>query len=812
MLSTGFARSSSVVGTPVLSTFSRTPDGSPRRERLEARPSLADASELASWIDARIAFSDEWIASVERSAAVPVGEAWPVADLESSLRDARELWDEAIEQEPVDTRTVASEIAGAAVDIGAELDGLEVRLGEVRSLPRWESLRARVDDDSHSLERDAARWIGIVEQVHAEVLQSPRDLIAYWQLNPLRVEGVQGSEGLERVAEAIQERYSRAWLDFADESGLGDEALKRLPESDTVRHALRGVDEVVTASAELIRVQLAEGRSYGGYDPDEMERVLGHWLSDRFAETIEGFEGWEEKARAKQDGAFIVDLNRLQSELADSLDALSGDLDQLAVTAELIGRGYATGDGDGSASVADRGALSSLVARVRGGEGPGVVEIESLNEAVSAVDGLVAVFGVESPDRLVGLFEAESGAVGRAGIAVEALRRLDRLRADGGWAPSVEDMLEDRAGLEAGLVALRGNLPESDFEVKAERLREIIRDWWRSGVGSASDRAAFVRGTTGVASWFDGVGEGWRGLLGEHLLEGRARYNMRVDGLRRGIAETAADAISRSRVAEKSEIPSIDAALIEDARAALDEIEAAAREDLGEAERGAALGWVREFRQELRRAAGGQRGWNEREVGPASVDPERWTADLKRDAVPPVVTYTFRANPQAEPVVVEFVLIENLREQEKVFLATDETSIALFEAMLRTAADSVAETLDSTMYEVIEKVGRKVIYEGNVVPGPSSRDLFKRGGREPFRVRPREHWLDSEDGEYGPPVAKNSAPAYPAELLAKGSGAGPKDIDATQGEPAESHPVNWVNPGSLRLDLALSGGMQAADG
>ena len=137
-----------------------------------------------------------------------------------------------------------------------------------------------------------------------------------------------------------------------------------------------------------------------------------------------------------------------------------------------------------------------------------------------------------------------------------------------------------------------------------------------------------------------------------------------------------------------------------------------------------------------------------------------------------------------------------------MFLATDEVSIAFLGAMLRTVGDEMASMLEDKMYVVLEKTARKTTYEANVVPGPSTRNVSMRsGGKGRFQVRNRERWLDSDEGVYGPPVNKSSAPAYPPALLAKGSDKGPKDIDESLGEPTMQHPVNWINA-QVALDLA----------
>ncbi len=764
------------------------------RDRIAERPAASDGDELAVWIDARIALSEEWLESVASATPVAADSDWPAADFASELAATRDLWREAMRDARQDTLEAEAEIAGGVGVIAPALDAVEERLREVRRQPRWRSLRDEVDSESRGLERDFASLATMIERIHAQVLQPPRDLIAFWRENPIRVEGFDGAEELALAGGAIVERYAVEWERWAAGEGLDDEALKRAPQTDRLRTALRGVDEVVRAAAEDVLGVLGEARAYGRFDGDAVEGAVGRWLAGRFAEAVLSFEGWSDKSRLGDDGVFATRLGSLADEAGSTLDALAADLGTLSESSGLVARGYGVGDRVDGFAVGDRVELASLADRLRSPDVPSVADIDEIDQAVLAVEGLVEISRVDDPSLLMDAFVAECGSAGRAGIGVQAIRRLDSIGRDAGaWPSSIDVMLRDRDGLADGISALRGTVPAGDFEKIGEALRGIVRAWWLRGVAEADDRGDFARGVSGASSWFDGVGDGWVGVLGSELLTGRARYNAALVGLRAEIDELGRKAMVQASSSDSSAIPGIDARLLSDVRAKLGEINRLAQQTLDDGERARALMWVRGFERELNDAQGGRRGWDEAGVGPVGAGLANWSATLDENVEPPRVVYSYSPPQASDAVSIEFRLVSDLPSGGQVFLGADEVSVAVFGAMLRGTAEKLEDRLAGSMYEDVD--GR---LEGNMVEGPSTRELFaRRGGRSRFRVRSRELWLDSEDGRYGPPERKASFPSYPDGLR----GADPKSIAPSQGEPDEAHPVNYVNS-AVAFDLA----------
>lgn len=770
------------------------------RARLEAVPVGDDGSVLSAWVDARITMSDEWLERVASASPVPAGAEWPAADLADALGVASAKWREALGEQPGDTAEAEAEFAGGVGVVEPALEDMRARLDAIRAMPRWESLRGEVERSSRALEQEFVSLSSVIDQIYAEVLQDPRELIALRRASPLEITGFSGASVLSALNETIGERYAARWETWAREIGLDDDALKREAETDRLRAALRGVDEITASAGAQIREVLDRDRSFGSFDLGAIERVCGEWMARKYADTIAGFDGWDDKARAEPGGVFETELFSLRGETSTALDALASDLSVLSDSAGLIARGYAVGDRAGGLEVGERPMLETLEDRLRSPELPPVGEIESVARALGVIDGVLEIERIDDPDRLVAAFFSESGEAGRMGIAVEAIRRLDDVGRDGdAWPASVDEMLGERERLADGISTMRGIASEQDWEVLSEELREIVRAWWLRGVGGASDRASFTRVVDGAADWFRFEDEAWDGLLGAHILTGRSRYNARVLELRNEIDGLAQRAMVEASASDKSQIPTIDSKLIGDVRARLAEIGSLARETLSDGERSGALGWVRGFERELADAQGGRRGWDAQDVGPVGLGLKDWSATLDEDAQPPRVVYSYAPDRADEAVSIEFRLVTDLPSGGQVFLSVDEVSISVCETMLRAVGGSIRGNLITDWYD---KPGERVA--GNIVEGPATRYLYTRGpatSPRRFRMRARPAWL--EGVEYG---SKDSAayPAYPDDLL----GDTPNTIAKSQGGgPSDAHPVNYIK-GSVAYELAAGFGFR----
>ena len=315
----------------------------------------------------------------------------------------------------------------------------------------------------------------------------------------------------------------------------------------------------------------------------------------------------------------------------------------------------------------------------------------------------------------------------------------------------------------------------------------------------ANDRSSFERAVRGASGWFDGLEDlPWRGLLDESLLEGRSRYNAGVIRLRDEIDRVAQQAAANASDAERSEIPGIESALLGAVGASLDEIEGLASQTLGDAERSEALSWVRSVRTELDGARAGRRGWDADSFGPVGLDSDGWSVDLDEDTDPPRVVYSTGPDYHSGALSIEFRLISDLESGGQVFLATDEVSVELCGAMLRERGAAIEGNLISDLYEMVGEDR-----QGNLAEGPSSRELFTRGprtGANRFRMRSRQKWLVGS--VYGS-TDDDAYPAYPPGLV----GDTPDAISASQGEPTNRHPVNYLGP-EVALEIARSFGFR----
>ena len=320
----------------------------------------------------------------------------------------------------------------------------------------------------------------------------------------------------------------------------------------------------------------------------------------------------------------------------------------------------------------------------------------------------------------------------------------------------------------------------------------MIQDWWLRGVELSGTRQSFASAVDGASGWFDGIEGEWDGLLGASLLQGRSRYNARSVEIRSEIERLAANAIAAGVGKSAAEIQRLDSGLRRAIEAELNTLDGVAGATLDDAEARAARGWMDGLRGVLRDAAGGRAGWDSASFGPIGVDGfAGWTHSLNDSVDPPVLTYASADGSQR----VEFVLVSDLPSGGQVFLARDEVSVSLCGAILRERGSFIGDEALGVWYEV---VGQDE--SGNLVEGPSSREVFTRGNNaKRFRLNSRKKWLTGD--VYGAEQRDVSFPAYPDQLR----GSAFDEISPEQGSPDGTHPVNYIR-GTLAADIARAFG------
>jgi len=758
------------------------------RERIEAEPMGDDAASLALWIDARIELADSWLVAAENSSVIAPAD-WVVTGFGLATVAAREKWDEAIEAEPERTRDAEEEIAGGRDVLEPRLDEIERRFAALRAMPRWSSLEEEARAERVALREAFDSVEADIEAVYDRVLKPPRTLIAEWRESIGDESG--GTGALASVRARLAEEQIDAWETWA---GDREEAqLLRAGETDRLRVARRGIDESFAEARTRVDGLLAEGRAFGGFEPDAVRDLIATTAAEVFAEALGSIEAWGDERLYEVGGDIPRRLDDTESLLSRRLDALDAALGLLRSSAVGIERGLVLGEVEGQVNVAVRGDLIAALGTI--GEDPfgGLLGVPAIADAASAARGLIGLENENDPGRLLLAFVAEAEADARAGIAVAALERLGDLgEEDDAWPRDAGSLGSDRAMLVDGLVAIRDRLSESDWERVSPRLRTIVSAWWLRGVAKASDRGSFANAVSGAASWFEGVGEDWRGALGARLLSGRSRFNAEVVGIRTRIENAAAEAIDEASRSARDQIPAIDRRLLDRVTTELDSVESLAAQTLGDDERAGVRSWVADFRAALNDARQGRRGWAAEDFGPVGAGLDGWRAELDEDAEPPTVRYIKDGGPS-----VRFRLIGDLLSGGQVFLSEDEVSVAVCAEIMRYRAGRIGPAIDE-WFEVFDDNPRNMKFRGDLFEGPAARDPFVRGRNETrHRVQAAPRWLVGS--EYGPAIEKASYPAYPDGLVEPGTD---DTISASQGGPPDDFcPVNYI-PSRLAREAA----------
>ena len=766
------------------------------RERIEERPAEGDDVSTAAWVDARVGLGREWLEAVG-SAGVVTESDWPAILFLDELEATRKLWNEVAAAEPELTKEAEIKAFDRFGFVHYRLGEFEARVKELLAFPRWESLLDEVNSEHGLIGSEIDEFAQKIESIHSVLMQDPRELVDSW---PKDLPGfVAGNEAFADARARIGESVIRVWRESPGGPGADEETMKRSADTDALRVSLRGIDDVLQRAWERVDALVDGERAFGGFDIHAIRGRARVLVAEGFADSLTNDGPWGDRPAYKDDRYFDGVLDEAEALWLASLDALDSDLGVLGEAVGGIARGRVAGESYGAGRVADAGELRGFAGRLRGESAELIEGVGDVQEALRSVEGLLEIGTLADATALVNRFVDESGTDSHAGLAVAAIRRLDGLGIDGSvWPGRVEGLAGQSEVLRDGLSALRAGLDEADWDRLSagdeggRGLRTVIQEWWLRGVGLAGTRQSFASVVDGASGWFDGIEGEWDGLLGASLLQGRGRYNARSVEIRREIDRLAGKAIAAGVGKSGAEIQRLDTELRRNIESELNKLDSAAGATLDDAEARAARGWMDGLRGVLRDAAGGRAGWDPASFGPVGVDGfAGWTHSLNDSVDPPVLTYSNANGSQR----VEFVLVSDLPSGGQVFLAKDEVSVSLCGEILRERGSFIGDDALGVWYEV---VGRN--RSGNLVEGPSSREVFTRGtNAKRYRLSSRKKWLTGD--VYGAEQRDVSFPAYPGQLR----GAAFDEISSDQGSPDGTHPVNYIR-GSLAAGIARAFG------